>query len=985
MKRLFTLFFVALTCTVGVWANRAYFLNEIISYPSGAEPATDGGIKFVQQDIWWVWYEGENPAHNLTQELNADHDWVWTVDLTGDLTIPDGHYLKKALDGKNYQVEAGNSPTGTRIYFEGNSGTIKVTATNPDYGGVTYTVSYTVFYHTDAEKWDFYSQRLDVGRAADAGSSMASHIGDWTLDTSGGDGEHVYFYNNEISDGSGNPREIKNAAPQIVETNGLLFYAPAGKFGLYNESDETGVAPDRFLALKPGAKVVIPASLYSGLSNPRIRIKMGRYGGVDTDNPRIDLTITNALDALENEIATTAGDYKIGGSAWWGDKGDNHQRGEYHFIVKEKAQDFTIEVAAGQWLKLYSIELYNSTELITENSVLGDRYQLLNVGGTEGSDGVTGTYHVHYRGKGEGTSVYTHNLDNSLGKKWDYWPTGTVTCTPSSFVYGGAGDPKHTYTSKIGEFGSFRIRLDCHTFDGKYCTDYASRSMSVGYLKKVASYPYTWDFTDVITYDGGPNRMGNAESSTDHYGEADYVYYERWDKRAAWETVEGVAGHRVGKDGGGHNVIFCSGSQLWYGKTIIPELAGLGFTPSNSSSVYNNTLGITSGGLKIDQNTRDWWCYRIAVPNVPADGVVYVRAHPERNDAYFNAGYSYGDYVKPMPNKGITGNEEIRFNSTNTFPTSDGSGDVIYVVPGNAESYAKNITLYFNGVTIRKIAVSTDLKTFNAKGWTTESRNHDIDPSLTTEMNGRGIKTYLVTDVKYDKKKVVMTDISNAGLMKEATDNSKYACILRNTADEPFSVVNGGFYLFVPDMHDKQGSTVPDGDDEKNWNKKNYAPSMESSVMKAKVSHAYPAGYPTSSSPADGTRIPWQEGDYTNFAFTYQYYTLENGYTTGSVKNGPQGFYRIAKDGGYSLGNQGYLPLLTENIGGDVWAGARGFGLSFDEDEGGEVTAIENIETSKSEAVAETAIYYSLSGQKLSGKPAKGGIYICNGKKIAIK
>lgn len=978
MKRLFTLFVIALTCTIGVWAQRAYFLSETISYPTGAEPATDGGIKFVQQDIWWKWYEAEDPAHNLTRDLDADHDWVWTVDLTGDLTIPTGHYLKKALDGKNYQVEAGDYTTGTRIFFEGNSGTIKVTATNPDYGGVTYSISYTVFYHTDAEKWDFYSQRLDVGRAADSGSSMNTHLSDWTLDTSGGAGEHVYFYNYEISDGSGNPREIKNTAPQIVETNGLLFYAPAGKFGLYNESDETGVAPDRFLALKPGAKVVIPASSYSGLSNPRIRIKMGRYGGVDADHPRIDLTITNALDALENEIATTAGDYKIGGSAWWGDKGDNHQRGEYHFIVNDENEDFTIEVHAGQWLKLYSIELYNSTELITENSVLGDRYQLLNVGGTEGSDGVTGTYHVHYRGKGEGTSVYTHNLDNSLGKKWDYWPTGTVTCTPSSFVYGGAGDPKHTYTSKIGEFGSFRIRLDCHTFDGKYCTDYASRSMSVGYLKKVASYPYTWDFTDVITYDGGPNRMGNAESSTDHYGEADYVYYERWDKRASWETVEGVAGHRVGKDGGGHNVIFCSGSQLWYGKTIIPELAGLGFTPSNSSSVYNNTLGITSGGLKIDQNTRDWWCYRIAVPNVPADGVVYVRAHPERSDAFLNAGYSYGDYVKPI--KDNPGNVEIRFTSTNTFSTSDGSGDVIYVVPGNAESYAKNITLYFNGVTIRKIAVSTDLKTFNAKGWTTESRNRDIDPALTAEMNGRNITTYLVTGVDYTKKRVTMTPINDYLMHKATDDGQEYACILKNSTESTLNIVNGGFYLFVPDMHDEQGATSTSG-----YKLKNYY-TAGTSIMKSKLNHAYPAGYPTSSSPADGTPIPWKVDSYTNFAFTYQYYSLtDDGTTTGSVKDGPQGFYRIAKNGGYSMGNQGYLPLLTANIGGDVWAGARGFGLSFDEDEGGEVTAIESIDTIDSHATAETAIYYSLSGQKLNGKPAKGGIYICNGKKIAIK
>ena len=94
--------------------------------------------------------------------------------------------------------------------------------------------------------------------------------------------------------------------------------------------------------------------------------------------------------------------------------------------------------------------------------------------------------------------------------------------------------------------------------------------------------------------------------------------------------------------------------------------------------------------------------------------------------------------------------------------------------------------------------------------------------------------------------------------------------------------------------------------------------------------------------------------------------------------DGPQAFYRIAKGGASSTGNQAYLPVVSEQAG-----NARGFYMDFGEDEdpgshGTAVEAVRNITT-------DTDIYYSLSGQQLTGKPAKGGIYIHNGKKVVIK
>jgi len=940
------------------WAHDLYFANTTIECLSTETwEYTDGDYNYYQQDLLWKW-EGDQNEINLTN-LSNDDDFTWTVEVTGDISVPDGHYLKKSIDNKSYIIEGVDNSDGTKIYFTGKSGTIKVTATNPDYGGDTYSCSYTIYYHMDSKKWDFYTKRLAVGRVADTGSSLHKHLNDWTLYTvtnsiSGESEESVYFYNSTI----GTTDSPASASQLVSETDGLLFYAPAGTFGLYNENESEGICGDRFVALKKGAKFVIPQSTYNSLSNPRIRIKMGRYGGVDASNPRIDLTITNGKDALGKVINST---YGIGGSAWWGDKKDNQQRGEYHFIINDNTADFSIEVTDGQWLKLYSIEVYNSTELVTENSVLGNRYQLLNKGGTVGANGASGTYYLHYRGKGENTKVYTYNEDNTNGKNWDYWPTGTVTCKNENFS-NYTGGTEHTYTSIIGEFGSFHIRLECYTITGEYCTDYASRSQSVGYLS-AKSYPYTWDFTDVNSYSGGANRLGKAGENTQDYGEGDYIYFDRWDKRAAWENQNNIWGHRLSKDGSGHDVIFCGGSQLWYGKTIIPELAGLGFTPSNSSAVYNNTLQITSNGLKIDQNTRDWWCYRIAVPNVPASGALYVRVHPERSDGFYNAGYSYGDYVKPIGNS--SGNEETKFGEGNSFSATDGSGDMIYVVPGNETSATDNITLYFNGVTIKKIAVSTDSKQFNAKGWTTESRDHDIDPSLTAYMTGRNIKTYLVTNIDYPNKTVELTEIGSSAttnyLMEKSEGNDNNACILRNSEDAMLNIVNNSFHLFVPDIHDEQGESLGDG-----YQLKNYYRDKQSK-MKAQLTA--------------GT-VPMTYDGYTNFAFTYQYYDVNP--TTGTstestptTKNGAQAFYRINSNGANSAANKGYLPVLTNSVG----ANAR-LNLVFVEEDS-QTTEITGKETGYKDN--NCARYYNLKGQLLSGRPIHRGIYIQNGKKIFIK
>ena len=62
------------------------------------------------------------------------------------------------------------------------------------------------------------------------------------------------------------------------------------------------------------------------------------------------------------------------------------------------------------------------------------------------------------------------------------------------------------------------------------------------------------------------------------------------------------------------------------------------------------------------------------------------------------------------------------------------------------------------------------------------------------------------------------------------------------------------------------------------------------------------------------------------------------------------------------------------------------FEMLFDDDMNGddenETTGIEAV---ISEAENNSEIWYSLKGERLSGKPTQKGLYICNGKKVIIK
>ena len=470
-----------------------------------------------------------------------------------------------------------------------------------------------------------------------------------------------------------------------------------------------------------------------------------------------------------------------------------------------------------------------------------------------------------------------------------------------------------------------------------------------------------------------------------------------------------------GVDPSAENQIFSAdkagfGNQLWADDGVIAETQGLWFYTDDNDPRYNDCLQITDGGIRLantptpnspdDPNNKTqrkgWWNYKMVVPSVPADAAVYLRMKRDETvpaDAKSHSNIDNADvyFLASRFNFGVASAAE----KTNLPITADRKNQADYScfkVPGTTDEWIvaiKNttgkedhLTFTLNGWILEKVAVSTDFKKVNVKGWTTESRDHVIDPELTAYMTGEEFETCLVTGVDYAAKTVKLTRMGNTQVMSKLQDGNKGANIIHNKKDGVVEILkygnnNSGFHLFVPDMHDYDKANNANGAKTITDN---------TSMLVARVS-------PTSST--DMIPASNANGDYTNYALTYKYYKLDaDGKKTGNVIEGDEAFYRIATGGATSSGNQGYLPLLTEYV--DPHSSSYGtnptnttnnakFSIIFEDEfeiEEGIATAIEEVQGN--DTTTETDGYYTLSGTKVN-RPTQSGLYIRNGKKVYVK
>lgn len=842
---------------------------------------------------------------------------------TGELTISGIGYKDSSKDQAGVIV--------LDLEFENGDATFVVT--------IPYSAS---FNNGEGHKWDFSSNVLEIGQYKTAGSQLQQETDNgewkqtWRVINNQGVGTHDPMFQN-VYDMEG------DNADMIWETEGLWFETPTYKSCLYNENDavaNSSTDPDRYVGILPGGSFTIPA-LNAG---DRVCIYMGSGDGSSDDACK--LNITGALDAVGNSISSSD-IYNAGGSQWLYGGGVYQYRGAYQFI--STGGDMTFTMNGGSMVKLYTIEIYQGTKKysvdaaranapITYNGeVYQNAYQINNEWRNEAGRAVIT---LHYRGKGQRlnpTVLYT---------------SGSIDTDETHLFYAEIGTSKAPYIflkSEKEKGGMFRMRIEDKELNNKYVADYALQNMTVGYLNK-KNYPYTWDFTDLADYAASniaveQTKVANYAPKTVNGGyDIEFMNnsvgegvkaVEQWKYYEANGDIPAGYGMHVRNEPYSGGLMWGAG-QLYAGNGAFDESFGLSITAPGNHERHNGGLRITDKGLSL---TGGNW--KIMIPLVGSDAVasVYVRAAKIGNS---NIVAGVGSADTPF---------------THVGEATDGSGDMIYAVTGTGS----DMSLFFRNHIIKKIAVSQDTKTVNKLGYATESRNVLIDPELMGYMTGTGLKAYTVTNVSYgtkpgDKASVTLTQIPSDKILEKSITGDHNAYIIYNTDDaangtKAVSILDGGFHLFVPDMHDEPGSA----------GKKSYLDITNNALV----------------SMINGGAVPQESGAYTNYLMNYKYTSAD-----GKSHEGPEAFYRASKSA--SLGaNKAYLQLLTANVK-PTEANQNGakFAIVFvDEEANTETTALDGVKSV--ETMGDNAIY-TLSGVKVS-KPEKGGIYVKNGKKFIVK
>ncbi|MBR6179640.1 MAG: hypothetical protein IKQ77_00290 [Prevotella sp.] len=954
--------------------------------------------------------------------------YTLTIAYSGDPTFDGnsgtntrGHiwdYSTKSLNGLKYEPELeqeeGHGPNGSPAVYTPNA------AQPEDYGHY-----FADYFGADVSS---YTSAEDVFNNLAKSSDGKLHD-----EITSGTSEWMFNYN-LVNDGKlydpvfTNKYDLEaDNADLIWETEGTVIKASANASVMFNEyigdvGSSTDKDPDRYVGVTKATEFRIPWLM----PNDRVIIWMGTGKGAFNDHAVFN--IRNAYDALHNEI-DPLDDYIVGGSQW--NEDEKEYKGCYHFFAKGDGvggpADMVFKMKTGSMCKIYKIQIYRGNRIIT-NEIVGetedDNKFLLWSRAADPNDNNSEAYTdenrynwtLKYFGKNEQLANGTgkKNQDNEIiaktGKYSSETPVLTDNYTKVTEVNAETGEEEETattevksftYTHQLGEIGTFRMRGKDMEKNMNYVADYADHNVTIAY-QETMTYPYTWDFTDVIGNAGAAN-VDNLFKPEEDLGETiasttkpDGLTDAQWE--TLWNGLDAKSYQKTSRDlslwevtsieGGEYMLRLNSqsqvkdlmeqdnifetakeigGNQVWANGQIVPEMEGiLLYTDNNNQN--NGEFTITTNGL--DFTGAGSLFKKIVVPNVPATenkkAAVYLRMTRLTDDpADAKIKYKWGE---------VTKNEDLA-----EIPTSDSKTAIIYQVPGTEKEYIvalanpnnskTSLTFALNGYRLHKMAVSVDPKKLNKYGWATESRERYIDPELTAYLTGEPITTFIATEASVSDKNVLLKAVypytDKGYVMDLATeDKQPQACILYNTKNVNPEILNGGFHLFVPDMHDYDiYDRLAEGQTELKM-----LQDMSGSKMLSKL-NAGP--------------LTMYDGDYTNYVLTFM--TNKAGWSETDVNwsdtdtdRGAMGFYRVQPKGVTSSGHQGYMQFLTSDANPNYNA-SNGFTFIF---EGDDITSIGSTIVGTGNANPD---YYNLWGQKLNGQPTQPGIYIVNGKKVTVK
>ncbi len=729
-------------------------------------------------------------------------------------------------------------------------------------------------------------------------------------------------------------------ADMIHETAGLVFFTEPNELGIYNEKEApTSSFQDRFIGLMGGGKLIIPRLK----KDDRVVIKMGAFGNVDgvgesEFEQKAVLWLKNAKDAKGNTISEET-DYIIGGSMPY--DGETQPHGEYHFVVANTSTsddtDFAIEVKDAALLKIYSIDIYrnaanNNADILTENSVtMKDGPEVVYT--EDDTFPKDMEFFMRYSGYKEKKTLESGNVDQLRGNLFASLVDEDGIIPESNFKSVGSDDFPYNSVKiegavKKGDFGSFRADMTVKTKDddNTYVTDYTPGNLAVGYLETMP-YPYTWDFTDMLEIQ---DATMDDQLYIEHAIQNEMNASNLVEDYKGWVEDEGVHSLRnapMNEPG----ILFANGGQLYGANKMFAEIAGIGFKRSvdtpEEAKLMNRSVAINTGSLEL--NADEGLFHKLVLPKVPANGVVYVRATPIKN----------ASLVTKCSVDGVT---EKPFDMTIEIPMGDNKKDYVYIMKNNAE---KDVELWLNGLSVQKIAVSTDFKKIGLTGYATESRDHIIDHRLTEFFTGQPIKAYY-GKLSDDKKSISLEKVEFLEAAEDEGDAT--GCILHNEttgSDKSVNVIDNGFHLFVPDMHDKGTSNI------------------DGNVLLAHLT---------------SDKVTNDEG-ITRYVLTNKWYSTgddeKQNVNTDQMK---VRFVKVDHSTGARLSaNSAYMELSK-----DAGAKIANIVLFYDEKEepSGETTGIVTLESDNNE----NAVWYTLSGMRIEA-PAKAGMYIRNGKKVVVR
>ena len=607
-------------------------------------------------------------------------------------------------------------------------------------------------------------------------------------------------------------------ADMMWDTEGVVMFASADHSSIFNEFQGDNVHssstdPDRYVGIWHGGEFLIPWLD----KDDRVIIWMG--SGTGTGGEQMKFNITNARDAEYKEINPND-EYIAGGSRWNGANSDNYYRGCYHFFAKEKGDMRFKLLDDGSYpmCKIYKIQIYSGDRIYT-NEITGkttnDNKYLLWSRANDPNDNtgqeIGGTYNwtLNYFGKDQKLADGSNSVKNDIISKTGHLTKDITTNTANNTF---------TYPHALDEIGTFRMRGKDMEKNMKYVADYADRNVTVAY-QETMEYPYTWDFKDMIGHNESDFRAEDALEAAmpvgfteEYWNSIKDTYYEiTSNDLSLWETTTQTGTYYLRlnsqldqdmdnpreRDNIFETAQIEEGNQVWANGKVVPETRGLWFYTSNNFN--NSEWYISSAGMEFRSKA-----HKLVVPNVPAGAAVYLRMTKTQPDDANSFTWQWNSDCE------VYGNAPQKVDGT--------SNDYIFAIKNNGAK--RNLVLSIKGYRLLKLAVSTDPKEIGKTGYATESRARDIDHYLTAYLTGKDIKAYTAT-ISSDYDKVVLHQVgatdNGVKILPAAEDGDNNGCILYHnggtansdgTTNRTVSILDGGFHVFVPDMHDKENASL---------------------------------------------------------------------------------------------------------------------------------------------------------------------------------